>query len=138
MTSAAIRFTALAIAMALTAPPLGHAFAKPGGGASAGPGNGAAASAAAGSNGHQNAVSVTAATQGNMSSQLGALNAAHASKSAFAHASPHSRVGKIAAYAKANATSPNSATTVAALAAAANKTVTVSVRNALNALIGDK
>lgn len=37
-------------------------------------------------------------------SLLGALNAAHASKKAFAHASPNSRVGKIKAYYLANQT----------------------------------
>ncbi len=40
--------------------------------------------------------------QPNIASQLGALNAAHASANAFAHASPNSRVGKIAAYAAAS------------------------------------
>ena len=142
MASTPVRFTTLVIGMALAAAPMGQALAKPGGGASAG--HGSAASAAAGDNGnghdngHESAVSVAAATQGSISSQLGKLNAAHASKSAFAHANPNSEVGKIAAYAQANAISPNSAATMAALAAAANKTVTVAVRNALNALIGDK
>ena len=39
----------------------------------------------------------------NNASKLGALNAAHASAQAFAHASPNSRVGKIKAYYVANA-----------------------------------
>lgn len=43
--------------------------------------------------------------QPNMASQLGALNAAHASARAFAHASPNSRVGRIAAYAAASSAS---------------------------------
>ena len=37
-------------------------------------------------------------TKGSTASKLGALNAAHASPNALAHASPNSRVGKIAAY----------------------------------------
>jgi len=40
---------------------------------------------------------------GNNASKFGALNAAHASAQAFAHASPNSRVGKIKAYYVANA-----------------------------------
>ena len=39
---------------------------------------------------------------GDIASQLGALNAAHASAKAFAHASPNSRIGKIKAYYIAN------------------------------------
>ncbi|MGH6960944.1 MAG: hypothetical protein ACREE7_10705, partial [Dongiaceae bacterium] len=37
-------------------------------------------------------------SHGAVASSLGALNAAHASETALAHASPNSRVGKIAAY----------------------------------------
>ncbi len=40
--------------------------------------------------------------KGKLASKLGALNAAHASAKAFAHASPNSRVGKIRAYYIAN------------------------------------
>ena len=42
--------------------------------------------------------------QGKIASKLGALNAAHASARAFAHASPDSRIGKIKAYYLANQT----------------------------------
>jgi hypothetical protein len=38
------------------------------------------------------------AALGQLSAALGALNAAHASPAALAHASPHSQVGRIAAY----------------------------------------
>jgi len=41
------------------------------------------------------------ANHGSIASSLGALNAAHASANALAHASPNSRVGKIAAYKEA-------------------------------------
>jgi hypothetical protein len=46
-------------------------------------------------NGHDK---VAGANHGAEASSLGALNAAHASETALAHASPNSRVGKIAAY----------------------------------------
>lgn len=42
-------------------------------------------------------------SSGKLASKLGALNAAHASANAFAHASPNSRIGKIKAYYIANA-----------------------------------
>ena len=44
-------------------------------------------------------------SNGDIASKLGALNAAHASATALANASPNSRVGKIAAYRDANAAS---------------------------------
>ncbi len=44
-------------------------------------------------------------SNGSIASKLGALNAAHASATALANASPNSRVGKIAAYRDANAAS---------------------------------
>lgn len=43
-----------------------------------------------------------AGNQGQKASAMGALNASHASANAFAHASPNSRVGRIAAYKAAN------------------------------------
>ncbi len=43
-------------------------------------------------------------SQGSTASSLGALNGAHASDTALAHASPNSRVGRIAAYRDAAAT----------------------------------
>jgi hypothetical protein len=72
--------------------------------------------------GASTSVSATTTTtnQGSTASMLGPLNAAHASKTAYSHANPHSMVGKIAAYANAKATlaaaeaklalSPNNAT----------------------------
>ena len=56
---------------------------------------------------------------GSESSKLGALNAAHASETALANASPNSRVGKIAAYKEAEL----AAKTAAADAAAADQAV---------------
>jgi hypothetical protein len=66
----------------------GHAAVGPGtgGGASVG-----AASASMGS----------PSSRGSIASMLGALNAAHASKTALSHAHPTSRVGRIAAYSRA-------------------------------------
>lgn len=62
--------------------------------------------------------------KGKLASKLGALNAAHASAKAFAHASPNSRVGKIKAYYVANvaaeAADANLVTATAANAAAQN------------------
>jgi hypothetical protein len=46
-------------------------------------------------------------------SQLGALHAVHANLQAFLHASPNSRVGRIANYALATVTTENAATTLA-------------------------
>jgi hypothetical protein len=139
------RLAALAIGVAVACAPLDFAFAKgPGGGAGGGGGGGNGGGnggASASAPGHSNANSAVAAasTQGSVASQLGALNAAHASKNGFAHANPHSRVGKIATYARLNATSPTSVQTMNALNAAANKTpVSTTTRNALDGLIGDK
>ncbi len=62
--------------------------------------------------------------KGKVASKLGALNAAHASAQAFAHASPNSRIGKIKAYYVANvaaeAADENLATADAANTAAQN------------------
>lgn len=52
-------------------------------------------------NGHANGhadVHGQSSSHGSDASSLGALNAAHASENALAHANPNSRVGKIAAY----------------------------------------
>jgi hypothetical protein len=49
-------------------------------------------------NGHDN---VAGENHGSTASKLGALNAAHASDTALANASPNSRVGKVAAYKEA-------------------------------------
>ena len=84
----------------------------PGGGNGNGPGGDG--DGPSGGNGHANMgapaaasigaspASVTASappgTQGSIASMLGALNAAHASKTALAHANRSSRVGRIAAY----------------------------------------
>jgi hypothetical protein len=163
-----VGLAALAIGAALATAPLDFGLAKPGGGAGGGngAGHGEAASAAAAANAsataaananansavsaataNQGSVSaatadeggVNATTQGSLSSQLGGLNAAHASKAALSHANPRSRVGRIATYAHLNATAPSSTNTVNALNAAANKTpVTSTTRNALNSLIGNK
>jgi hypothetical protein len=96
---------------------LAHGSGAGGGGAGGGNGGGgghaAAGHAAAGeANGHPDAhaspaaddgfatapANAPAAMQGKLSAALAALNAAHAAPPALAHASPHSRVGKIAAY----------------------------------------
>ena len=120
------RFAALVVSVAIASTPLDLALAR---GAGAGGGNGGGNGAAGA--GHASAAASSSTTnEGNISSQLGALNAAHASKTAFAHANPRSRVGKIATYA--------STRSAASLAAAANKTVTAAVQTALNALIGNK
>ena len=91
-----------------------QAFAQKGGN---GNGNGNAGGNAASSNAGGNKVASTddsssaassssnknvANGKGKIASKLGALNAAHASAQAFAHASPNSRIGRIAAYYHAN------------------------------------
>ena len=93
-------------------PELLIAFAHAGGN---GGGNGAGTGhmSAGESTGHENAhaaqgtdgdgfVTATAhtprATRGQLTAAMGALNAAHAAPAAFAHASPHSQIGKLAAY----------------------------------------
>jgi hypothetical protein len=67
-------------------------------------------------NGHDK---VAGENHGSSASKLGALNAAHASDTALAHANPNSRVGKIAAYKEAEL----AAKTAAADAAAADQAV---------------
>jgi len=52
---------------------------------------------------------------GATASSLGGLNAAHASENAFAHASPNSRVGRIAAYREAALAAQTAADTEAAI-----------------------
>ncbi|HME83756.1 MAG TPA: hypothetical protein VKG91_04190 [Roseiarcus sp.] len=64
--------------------------------AAAGPGTGVGASVGAAS-----ASTGSPSSQGSIASMLGALNAAHASKTALSHAHPTSRVGRIAAYSRA-------------------------------------
>lgn len=66
-------------------------------------------------------------SHGSVASSLGALNAAHASDTAFANASPNSRVGKIAAYrdaALATQTADQAAADAQANLDAANQAVT--------------
>jgi len=77
----------------------------------------------AGSKGSKGSAS-SKSTKGSTASTLGALNAAHASPNALAHASPTSRVGKIAAYkdsvAALNTANANLAAAQAAFAANPN------------------
>src|SRR5215468_8671215 len=82
-------------------PVAAQAWADPGNGHGNGHGNGNA-------NGHENAAKDKSndADSGDDDDdadahELGALNAAHASATALAHANPNSRVGKIAAYKEA-------------------------------------
>lgn len=75
----------------------------------------------------------------NIASKLGALNAAHASPRAFAHASPNSRIGKIKAYYEANqafltAQLTAGATDAVALQAAFEASAPASVVDAYEAL----
>jgi hypothetical protein len=70
-------------------------------------------------NGHDKTDKDHKANHGAEASSLGALNAAHASETALANASPNSRVGKIAAYKEAEL----AAKTAAADAAAADQAV---------------
>jgi hypothetical protein len=63
-------------------------------------------------NGHDN---VAGENHGSTASSLGALNAAHASDTALANASPNSRVGKIAAYKEAELAAKAAAADAAAL-----------------------
>jgi hypothetical protein len=64
--------------------------------AAVGPGTGVGASVGAAS-----ASMGSPSSRGSIASMLGALNAAHASKTALSHAHPTSRVGRIAAYSRA-------------------------------------
>jgi len=68
---------------------------------------------------------------GALASALGSLNASHASKQAFAHASSHSVVGQLAAYAAA-LNSGNLSAAAKALAKAANHTLTAKVVEAVD------
>jgi hypothetical protein len=147
----------------------GGSGASGGGGGGDGPGGG---NGVGGGNGHAPvgapaaaavSASSTTANQGSTASMLGPLNAAHASKTAYSHANPHSMVGKIAAYANARATlaaaeaklalNPNNATlqamvvqdkvtlttTEQTLARARHVTsLTQAMITALNGLIGNK
>jgi hypothetical protein len=70
-------------------------------------------------NGHDKADKAGKSNHGAEASSLGALNAAHASETALANASPNSRVGKIAAYKEAEL----AAKTAAADAATADQAV---------------
>jgi hypothetical protein len=110
-----------------------QALAHPGNGN----GNGHAPAGAGVGAGDSGNASVGQSSQGAVSSALGGLNAAHASKTALSHANPHSRVGKIAAYNRA-VQAQQSAAAAAAAQAAANKKVTATVINALNSLLGNK
>ena len=148
---------ALELSPILTAGNLGFdtASAHPGGGAGGGggggPGGGGGGPGAGGGdggNGHAAvgvgvgvSASAGANSQGSVSSQLGNLNAAHASKTALSHANPHSMVGKIAAYKAAVLAliAQNKNTTAKDISLAqpiANKTVTPAVISALNSLLG--
>ena len=78
-----------------------------GGGNGNGNGNGGSgkSSSSHGNSGNKvaKAEKATKVNHGATASKLGALNAAHASATAFANASPNSRVGRIAAYGQASA-----------------------------------
>ena len=123
----------------------------------AGPGNGGGKGGGkdhGGGNGHSSNKKIASTTvdeedavsKGKLASKLGALNAYHASLNAFAHASPNSRVGKIAAYwealqaAEADGTvSPEEQTALDDLLdAAANKPIDEATRDAFNQLLRDK
>ena len=140
---AAIAAATLALSPVLTEAPLGvgQAFAHPGNGngnGGNGNGNGHAPGGAGGGDGDGGASGIGPSNHGVVNSSLGALNAAHASKTALSHANPRSRVGKIAAYDRAVDTHKSTAAQLAAAQAAANKTVTKAVISALNGLLGDK
>jgi hypothetical protein len=124
-------------------------------------GNGASSAGGVGSGGDTGS---TQSSHGALASSLGALNAAHASLTGLANAAPNSRVGRIAAYAGVvaaentladpNATAEDLAaaqslldglsstgqTTAdaeqATLDAAANKTLTDQVMDAVNSMLG--
>jgi hypothetical protein len=106
-----------------------EAFAHPGNGNGGGSGNGDGGGNGDGNGGgHGHAtVGVSAgvgasegsSARGSVSSALGALNAAHASRTALSHANPHSRVGRIAAYSRAVSAAEQGVDTAAANLAAA-------------------
>ena len=82
--------------------------------AAVGPGTGVGASVGA-----VGASMGSPSNQGSIASMLGALNAAHASKTALSHAHPTSRVGRIAAYSRAVSAAEHSVDVAAANLAAA-------------------
>ena len=111
-----------------------QAFAQKGGNSV---GNANSASAASTGN-----AKTTSNANGQVASKLGALNAAHASARAFAHASPDSRIGKIKTYYLANqiaiATQATAAATdAAALKVAFEATAPTAVISAYEALQAD-
>ena len=88
---------------------IGSAFASGNGnggghGGGNGHGNGNASANAGYSHGGDASSSSGTNSNGVIARNLGALNAAHASAEAFAHASPNSEIGKIKAYYEANQT----------------------------------
>lgn len=72
---------------------------------------------------------------GKAASSLGALNAAHASPSALANAAPNSRVGQVAAFARAMEAKDVDAA-AQALANASNKSISQSTVESVNAILG--
>lgn len=136
--------TAGLLALAAAAVPLGvdleprAAFADKGGGkGNAGGGQGRGNG---NSNGNDGAASNGAdddgqSTESASTSDLGRLNAAHASETAMANAAPNSAVGEVAAYRDAVLAGETEDAAVA-VDAATNKTVTESVLHALNELLG--
>ncbi len=109
--------------------------------------SGNASGAAAGAHG----ANAAAASSGQLASALGALNAAHASPTALAHAAPNSKPGQLAAYDNAmlsalampDTTTAQVAARQAAIAAArttlaatTNKTLTPSVVQQVDLLLG--
>jgi hypothetical protein len=130
---------ALTLAPVLMGGSLGgdKAFAHPGNGNGGGNGNGNGggngngdgdgngnghAAVGTGVGGNVGAVSGSTASptsEGSIASMLGALNAAHASKTALSHAHPTSRVGRIAAYSRAVSAAERSVNVAVANLAAA-------------------
>jgi len=114
-----------------------------------GNGGGASANAAANASGHDSGHGH--ADKGAVAAAAGALNAAHASPTALAHAAPGSTVGKIASYDRAMlaalAMPANTPAQIAArntaiaaargrLAASSNKSLTPAVVSRVDALLG--
>ena len=99
----ALRSRVFVVASALTIGLAGVGAAVAGNGNGGGNGNdGGSSHANSASTTHGNAGGGGGSSFGKQTSLLGALNAAHASSQAFAHASANSRVGKIRAYYLAN------------------------------------
>ena len=128
-----------------------HGGGDHGGGDRGGSDHGSDRSADRGDHGMERdgARSASQSGRGSTASTLGSLNAGHASVTALAHASPHSRVGELAIYKsdlaafKAALASNNPiaarndlAAAAQALAVAANKTVTTDTVAALNNELG--